>query len=157
MQGVDQTLFNSENINMFIDPYMARNDRNSPAFEKELPLGSLNFTWIVSNYDNSTLNLKLEFNDGAAISPDGNNDHLIIQFSNLDQIFDQSKLLEEQRSQSCQFNKTIGSQFDNGSDGLKDSVKAVNTGLKISLILAVILSLFGNWSFWLFISVIRTY
>lgn len=64
---------------------------------------------------------------------------------------------EEERSQSCHFNHTIGSQFDDGSDGLKDSVKAVNAGLKISLILAIILSLFGNWSFWLFISVIRTY
>lgn len=57
---------------------MARNDPNSPVFEKELAPGALNFTWSVTNFENSVLKLKMLFNDVNSISPGGNNDHLII-------------------------------------------------------------------------------
>ena len=72
-ERVNISWINSTVLDMFIDPFSAQDDSEEPK--------DLNFTWKATKFHDKLLEFQLNFSEAIFISPDKQQDKLVINFT----------------------------------------------------------------------------
>ena len=160
----EQTLVNQSNFRMFIDPYYDREQPSSAWYTPGFSAKQVEFNWTLSAFNPPNLFVQLTFKEASAISPaqgGRNQDFLVVNITDANRFFKlpDLPLYSDATPTFCFLNNTIPKQLDNSAAAQRfsEGARAVKGGLKFLFFAGALLSLIGNWSFWLFLSLIRTY